>query len=126
MLLLYADSLSDEFLTRPEVRKIFIQQGYSDFAFQQLLTKFAKRYESYLTGTCGFPHEMGLFLGYPPEDVAGFMDHKGRDCLYTGDWKVYEHPLEKIELFHRFDKAREGLLRLIARGFDLAELLKYA
>lgn len=126
VLLLYADSLYDEFLTRPEVRNIFIQQGYSDFTFEQLLAKFAERYESFMSGAGSFPHEIGLFLGYPPEDVAGFMDHEGKDCLYTGYWKVYEHPLEKIELFHKFDRAKEGLVRLIAKGFDLAELLKYA
>ena len=25
-----------------------------------------------------FPHEVGLFLSYPPEDVKGFIDHRAR------------------------------------------------
>ena len=38
-----------------------------------------------------FPHEIGLFLGYPAEDVAGFISHKGHDFCYSGYWKVYVH-----------------------------------
>lgn len=34
-----------------------------------------------------FPHEIGLFLGYPPEDVWGFMEN--RACKCVGCWKVY-------------------------------------
>ena len=34
-----------------------------------------------------FPHEIGLFLGYPPEDVQGFLEN--RLCKCVGCWKVY-------------------------------------
>ena len=36
-----------------------------------------------------FPHEIGLFLSYPPEDVQGFIDHHARDFKLSGLWKVY-------------------------------------
>lgn len=36
-----------------------------------------------------FPHEIGLFLGYPLEDVAGFMELGPCSCKCTGCWKVY-------------------------------------
>ena len=36
-----------------------------------------------------FPHEIGLFLGYPPEDVQGFIDNKAKGCKLCGMWKVY-------------------------------------
>ena len=42
-----------------------------------------------LNSGSGFPHEIGLFLGYPPDDVEGFI-YKGADkAKYTGLWKVY-------------------------------------
>lgn len=42
----------------------------------------------------GFPHEIGLFLGYPPEDVQGFLaDPGGGRCKLCGHWKVY-HDVE--------------------------------
>ena len=36
-----------------------------------------------------FPHEIGLFLGYPPEDVEGFIENKADCSKCTGCWKVY-------------------------------------
>ena len=36
-----------------------------------------------------FPHEVGLFLSYPPEDVKGFIDHRANDFKCAGLWKVY-------------------------------------
>ncbi len=27
-----------------------------------------------------FPHEIGLFLGYPPEDVRGFIENRAGNC----------------------------------------------
>ena len=36
-----------------------------------------------------FPHEIGLFLGYPPEDVRGFMTLGGSKAKYTGIWQAY-------------------------------------
>lgn len=36
-----------------------------------------------------FPHEIGLFLGYPPEDVKGFIENKAEGCKCVGCWKVY-------------------------------------
>ena len=35
-----------------------------------------------------FPHEVGLFLGYPLSDVLGF-ENGSPDCKYSGFWKVY-------------------------------------
>ena len=35
-----------------------------------------------------FPHEVGLFLSYPPEDVKGFIDHRACNFKCAGLWKV--------------------------------------
>ena len=37
----------------------------------------------------GFPHEIGVILGYPIEDVIEFEKHKGKNCKYCGCWKSY-------------------------------------
>lgn len=46
-----------------------------------------------------FPHEIGLFLGYPVEDVKGFIENKGENCVKCGAWKVYCNPEEKMHFF---------------------------
>jgi len=54
-----------------------------------------------------FPHEIGLFLGYPLEDVRGFIDNAGQNCKCAGYWKVYCNERETVKLFMKFKKCRE-------------------
>ena len=50
-----------------------------------------------------FPHEVGLFLSYPPEDVKGFIDHRANNFKCAGLWTVsYTH------LFIAQDKRHEA------------------
>ena len=36
-----------------------------------------------------FPHEIGLFLDYPADDVLAFVEKGGAGCKLCGYWKVY-------------------------------------
>lgn len=51
-----------------------------------------------------FPHEIGLFLGYPAEDVRGFMDHGPDGCKCTGCWKVYSDVESAQKKFAQYKK----------------------
>lgn len=124
--LLYTSSQLKAYLEQTEARKILFQEGYLDISLQELLSVFSVRYRAYMQGNRKFPHEMGLFLGYPPEDVRGFMENEGQNSLCTGYWKVYENVVEKICLFQKFDQARESLLRLMADGISMADVLRYS
>ena len=42
-----------------------------------------------LRGGDRFPDEIGLFLGYPPEDVDGFIRCRAQGAKCVGTWKVY-------------------------------------
>jgi hypothetical protein len=75
---------------------------------------------------CGaFPHEIGLFLGYPVGDVLGFVEHKGRDYKLCGYWKVYGD-VERAKLcFRRYDLCRrrlQSVMRHAGNGGDLSAL----
>ena len=65
-----------------------------------------------------FPHEVGFFLGYPPEDVLGFMDCKG-DCKLCGPWKVYSDVDRAVKLFNEHRRCKELLLELIGNGCSI-------
>ena len=68
-----------------------------------------------------FPHEIGLFLGYPPVDVRGFMEH--RECKCTGLWKVFESDeTEAQRYFARCRRCTEGYLRRNQEGWSLSRL----
>ena len=69
-----------------------------------------------------FPHEIGLFLGYPPEDVRGFMEHQGRNCKCSGCWKVYGDEDRARRRFADYRRCTGNYCRRWARGATLEAL----
>lgn len=61
-----------------------------------------------------FPHEIGLFLGYPPEDVEGFMNHQ--EAKLAGMWKVYGDVDAAQRTFARYRHCTEACLAQYAKG----------
>lgn len=72
--------------------------------------------------TC-FPHEIGVFLGYPLEDVKGFIDNKGKNCESCGVWKVYCDREEKDKLFQKFKKCKDVYLQVFCEGRELSKMI---
>ena len=59
--------------------------GYSGKSSEQCVAYLAKRFRS----GGEFPHEVGLFLSYPPQDVRGFIENHAVNYKCAGLWKVY-------------------------------------
>lgn len=70
-----------------------------------------------------FPHEIGLFLGFPPEDVMGFIEKGAKGCKLCGYWKVYGDE-EKPWLFSAAsENVRRSTESIFKRGIHLKNLL---
>lgn len=69
-----------------------------------------------------FPHEVGLFLGYPTDDVVAFIEHEGRDYLCCGCWKVYSHPERAQACFASYRRCTQACLALLKTGSTVADL----
>ncbi|WP_270819728.1 DUF3793 family protein [[Eubacterium] hominis] len=69
----------------------------------------------------GYPHEIGIFLGFPLNDVKGFI--LNYPCYHVGYWKVYSNVENAIQLFKQFDKCRDELLNGIYSGRRIENLL---
>ena len=69
-----------------------------------------------------FPHEIGVFLGYPLEDVIGFCRHKGEGCKLCGYWKVYGDEERSRALFDKFERCTRCYLASWARGTGVERL----
>ena len=69
-----------------------------------------------------FPHEVGLFLSYPPEDVQGFIDHRAEDFKCAGLWKVYGDEQRAQLLFDRFRRCTQRYCALWQTGYRLEQL----
>lgn len=70
-----------------------------------------------------FPHEIGLFLGYPPEDVKGFIQNEARNYKCTGLWRVYGDVLEAKKKFDRYKKCTDDYCMRMHNGTSLDELV---
>ena len=68
------------------------------------------------------PHEIGIFLGYPYEDVVGFMENGGKHPKCMGCWKVYGSVSRAQELFDRFRSCREIYRNLYMSGIPIDRL----
>jgi hypothetical protein len=68
--------------------------------------------ERYVTHNVGinpeFPHEIGIFLGYPPEDVTAFIENDGKNYACRTHWKVYHEPDAAREICDRIDRAKSA------------------
>ena len=69
-----------------------------------------------------FPHEIGLFLSYPPEDVRGFMEHRDCGCKCVGCWKVYGDEKAARRKFAQYRRCTDCYLRRNAQGCTLEHL----
>ena len=69
-----------------------------------------------------FPHEIGIFLGYPPEDVKGFIENGGQNCKSCGLWKVYCEEEKKSVMFQRFRKCTEVYQKVFQNGRTIAQM----
>lgn len=69
-----------------------------------------------------FPHEIGMFLGYPLEDVIGFINNEGKNSKCTGCWKVYCNECQAKKTFAQFEKCRNIYKQLWQNGKDLLRL----
>ncbi len=58
-----------------------------------------------------FPHEIGLFLGYPLKDVKGFIE-KESPPSEGGCWQVFGEPGESLQIMRLHKKAEEVFLNL--------------
>lgn len=82
----YNRQLLSSVLENPKISDYLIKKNYPvqdgfDAVLYELLFRLMRDYE--------FPHEIGLFLGYPLEDVVAFEKNDGAFFKYSGSWKVY-------------------------------------
>ncbi|MHB1407046.1 MAG: DUF3793 family protein [Desulfitobacteriaceae bacterium] len=61
-----------------------------------------------------FPHEIGLFLGYPLKDVLGFMGHPALKLVKTRGWKVYGSERLSDLRYESFQDARNMVLTIMS------------
>ena len=118
LLYLYRPRLLERDLSDPLSRQLLSECGYACEDSNACLAKLISR----LRTEEDFPHEVGLFLGYPPADVDGVM-HRKDECKLCGLWKVYDDVQGAMRQFARCRRCTEVYLDCLSRGFTLEKLV---
>ena len=122
--LLYLRSGLTEYLAKEDVKRLMERFGYHAMKLERILERVSEKYTSHMDGTGGFPHEIGLLLGYPPADVLGFIRNNGQNYLCTGYWKVYSNQSECKRIFRGYSQARERLIHMVSHGMRIGDILE--
>lgn len=117
LLYLYRPAMLQADLKKPGVAAFLARFGYTDLTLPACLDWLQAR-----LAENAFPHEIGLFLGYPLADVEGFIGHAGRDCKCVGYWKVYGDEQEALRQFAKFDKCTRVYQECFQRGRSILKL----
>lgn len=118
LIYIYREAYLARDFSKPEVAGLLRYFGYEASDIDKAIGHLRER----LSDIDDFPHEIGLFLGYPVKDVIGFIIHKGSHSKYTGFWKVYGDKAEALKIFAMFDKCTRVYVNLWNQGRSIEKL----
>jgi hypothetical protein len=102
LVLFYNPGLLDRIIAAGDNQAFLSALGYRPgMTLAQMLPLLQKKFTS-----SAFPHELGLLLGIPRDDVIAFIENQGAGCLFCGYWKVYNNPAWAHGMFQRYDAAK--------------------
>jgi len=102
LLFIYHPRLLDKLLAQRSAAALLGRSGYpAPGTREELLDELERRLEG-----GSFPHEIGIFLGYPLKDVAAFMGWIGLPFACQGPWKIYGDPSASLKLAERHRSCR--------------------
>ena len=116
LLLVYRPKMLRKALAEEKAREVLITLGYEEDLHKALV----RLRERFLEEDC--PHEIGLFLNYPAQDVKGFIENKGKNFKLSGLWKVYGDEEEARDLFRRYEKCRRIYTSCYEKGKNILQL----
>ena len=123
-LLVYRKDMMLQYLRQPAVKEFLIKEGYpANIGEEESLYQTLCILRKHIIQGAEFPHEVGFFFGYPPEDVFSFIREKGQNYKLVGDWKVYGDGKAALRTFRSYARCRKRLMEQATAGADIVSLL---
>ena len=117
LLYVYRPKMLMQDLQNTAACRLLTERGYHCENQQHCILHLMRR----LSENEEFPHEIGLFLGYPPEDVRSFIE-KTSPCKCTGCWKVYTDEEAARKTFAKYRKCTAAYQKQYANGKGVERL----
>lgn len=123
LIFVYQKAMLEETIYQQEHFLMLQQEGYP---LDEGLTAVIEHLAMRLQIGSDFPHEIGIFLGYPLVDVIGFRENHGKNYKISGYWKVYGDEKHAKKLFEIYTRCRDNVCRRIDQGMSLDQIFKTA
>ena len=117
LIYVYRKKHLETILADEEVRDFLRNFGYEDFRIGPCLDMLRRRLSDR-----DFPHEIGVFLDYPLDDIRAFIRNKGDNYLCAGYWKAYYNAEEAVKKFAAFRKCTRIYCQSFFEGADIMKL----
>jgi len=105
-------------IAHAEVKDFLISNGYSYCDTEHCICQLSRRLKESQT----FPHEIGLFLGYPLPDVKAFIENNGKNYKCLGYWKAYTDENEAKKIFAKYKKCTSIYWRKFLKEKSILQL----
>ena len=122
LVLFYREKELSEYLNRVGIRSFIREFGYLEMGLDEMLERLSCRTALLSREEIGYPHEIGIFFGYPVEDVQGFIRNAGREYLFLGYWKVYSNPMAAKMIFKEYDQAKVCAVNEFLTGKSIKDI----
>ena len=93
-------------------------QGGDAELLQRMLAHLVDR-----AAECELPHEVGVFIGYPLKDVAGFMQRIPATPVHHGAWRVYGGADESLRRMRLYANAEANAAQVLDRSRGVEEFI---
>lgn len=125
--LIYRQKELLKLLKKADIIPYLNQSGYDisetkEIGISGVLNQLKFRFKESFEKKRDFPHEIGVFMGYPIEDVLSFVENEGHNYKLSGYWKVYHKQEVALRVFKQYDLARFTAVRHIRGGGALSQL----
>ena len=114
----YRHDCLEQMLSDDAYQRFLAEAGYERTNLDGLLEQLSYR----LRTQPEFPHEIGVFLGYPLRDVIGFIENHGRNFTCCGFWKSYGDPAEMQACFACYRRCIQTYVAMFEQGIPLERL----
>lgn len=118
LILVYRKDLLDMHLCQEDIQQFLSAFGYGFVTTRQALYHL----QEHMCKEC-FPHEIGVFLGYPLDDVVSFIQNNGKNYQEIGYWKIYHNLSRARKTTARFLQSMECTLEKLQEGIPLEQLI---
>jgi hypothetical protein len=119
LIYVYRPGLLTTLLSDKSISSFLDKQGYATCYDTDT---YISQLKDHICSSFSFPHEIGIFLGYPLHDVQGFIENNGKNFSLCGQWKVYEEPQLAERMFACYKSCVEFYKLMYNNGSGILKL----